>query len=515
MRRRAPGPAELEALDPLTGESLFGGESRGETAARTSRRMARARRLRRVAMVAALLAVACAGAATYFAVSIAQLRGIERTWRTAMALDAARADADGRVRAMAGHVAGDGDGDAALSALSAIGTEVAGGLRRHERSLADRRIVDSKVSDVRDLMVEALEFRRFQLSPTRNRIGDTPLQLAEAGLTTQLDRWDMAPSRVDAPELRSLTPALARLGRYADVETGTTLFALDGTTLHTIDVDRSTRRRRALPATGELVPTSGGVAVVNARGLAIYPPDPDAPAIATIDEPVLHAVAAGDGSGDLWVVQGTSTSVRRYRVDGATSGWSGDPLPLPPNHLVVGSTFDHLVLETESNGLVLWSPATRRNGPPLAPEGARLLDAEGAVVLFQGPLPFSPRDSSDFLHRVHVGTDRRDLIGLPRTDAASAAIGPDGTAAVAAGPLAGRLGTILLLEPDATALVGGAPGPRASVAPGTVAWADDGDALFWLTPDGAIAIAHGTRPGTRQLLRTNLRGLDRLVVMGR
>ena len=519
MPRREPGPAELEALDPLTGESLTspGATATGPTANRRDRRAARARTLRRVMVVSVLLAVTCASAGAYFAVSIAQLRGIERTWRQAMALDGARADADREVRdVLASVTSSDADDPSTLAPLEAIGTEVATGLRRHERALADRRILDSKVSDLRDAMVDALEFRRFQLSPTRDRIGNTPLERVESSIDDQLARWDLSPSEVDAPTLRSLAPALAELRRYADVDTETVLFALDGTTLHTIDVDASTRRRRSIPFPGVLVPTNRGVAVVGTGRLVVYPPDPSAQPLATIDGDVLHAVGAGDGSGDLWVAQAGAPTVRRYRVDGASSGWAGAPVVLRPGRMLVGATADHLVLQTPTGGLVLVAPSTPDVERTLATADARFLDAEGTIVLFQGPLPFNPGNGSDFLHRYDVGTDLRDLIGLPRTDAATASIGRDGGAAVTAGPLAGRLGSILVLGPRTPALVGGGTtGPRASVEPNTVAWAPDGEALFWLTPDGELAIAHGDGPGIRQRLRVGLQGLDRLVAIGR
>lgn len=517
MRRRDPGPTELEALDPVTGESLA--VVPGSVGTTTDpRRTVRARRRRRLARLLALAAVACSIGAAYFGLSIAQLRGVERTWLTATELDSARADADRKVRQLVGDVEGDDD-DALTAPLAAIGTEVAGRLQRHERALADRRIFDAKVSDLRDAMVQALEFRRFQLSPSRDRIGNTPLQRVEAGIATQLDRWGLSPSRAEPPELASLPAALAALRRYAPVETRAILFALAGTALHTIDVDRSRRWRREVPIVGDLISVSGGVAVNDGRRVLVYPPDPGAGPVAAIEDEDgggNAAVAAGDGSGDLWVVQRGGTTVRRFRVDGSASGWSGEAARLPSGRTVVGSTFGHLVLRTPEGGLSAWQPSLPDDEIPLVEGGARFLDAEGPLVLFQGPLPFSPGRSSHFLHRFDVATGRRDLIGLPRTDAASASLSRGGVAAVAAGPLAGRLGSVLFLPPDGTGLTGGSSGPRASVAPGSIAWADDGESVFWLTPDGAVAIAHGTGPPTtRQLLRTGLSGLDRLTVAGR
>lgn len=516
MRRREPGPAALEALDPLSGQPLSTSrpfDDDGASAPGLHGLPARRQRLRRVALLSAVLAVGCAAGAGYFAVAIAQLRGVERTWRAAMALDAARADGDRRVRDLLEDAAPGDATDGLLAPLGAIGTEAAGGLRRHERALADRRILDSKVSDLRDAMVEALEFRRFQLSPTRDRMGNTPLQRVETAIDEQLDRWGLAPSEIERPRLASVTTELAKLRRYADVETGATLFALDGNTLHTIDVDRSVRRTRDLEVGGELFPVPGGVAVVGDGRLAVYPPDPDAGPVATIDGDVTGAVSVGDGSGDLWVVQGSGSTIHRFDVDARPPGLVGGPVALPAGRTLVGSTFDHVVLESPESGLELWPRSLDAPVTPLAMHGARFLDADGTTVLFQAPLPFGNRGSSEFLHRFDAGIGRRELIGLPRTDAASAEIGPDGIAAIAIGPLAGRFGSILLLPPDDSALIGAPSGPRTSVERGSIAWADDGDSLYWLTADGTIGIAYGDGPGVRRLLRTGLRGLDRLTAL--
>ena len=517
MRRRAPGrpagPAELEALDPLTGESLFAEPASSTTTASHGRIVRRTRRLRRIRVVCALLAVACASTAAYFGISIAQLRSLERTWRTAMALDRARADADRQVRDVLEEVSS-GDDEVGVH-LDAIGNEAASGLRLHERDLAERWIFDSKVSDLRDAMVEALEFRRFQLTPDRNRMGDTPLQLVETTIDVQLARWDLSPSRVPSPELHSLPRALQRLRSFADVKTSTILFALDGTTLLVVDIDKSRTSTRQVSMGGVLLPVKGGVAVADGSSVVIYPVDVKADPVAVIDQPGGNlAFAAGDASGGLWIVQDSGTAVRRYRVDGAASGWVGESVPLPARRVVVGATNDHLVVGDLEGRLELFSPSERRITAELATEGARFLAARGNVVLWQGPLPLSPRDSSDFLHRFDVGTARRDLIGLPRTDAASAAVSATGIAAISAGPLAGRLGSILVLEPDSVALTG-SDGPRASVGPSTIAWAPDGNSVFWLTPDGALAIGYGTRPATRQRLRTGLTGLDSIAVLER
>src|SRR5699024_7444884 len=103
----------------------------------------RLRRRRRMARLLAVAALACALAAGYFGLTIVQLRGVERTWRRAMAVDAARAAADRRVLSLL-DAAGDDSDDAAARALGPIGGEATTALGAAEVRLQDRRILDRK-----------------------------------------------------------------------------------------------------------------------------------------------------------------------------------------------------------------------------------------------------------------------------------------------------------------------------------------------------------------------------------
>jgi hypothetical protein len=471
----------------------------------------RARRFHRLALALGAGAIACASAGGYFAVTVVQLRGVERTWRGALAVDAARARADGDVTEAMARV-GDPNDDAATDALTIIGDDAARRLLAAERALDDRAIFDSKVSTVRDAMVEAVRFRRFQMTPQRRQIGDTPIAKAEAELGVQLDRWGLDRSEAAVPTLRSVAVALTRLRRFADVPTGTTLFAVrNGTELLTIDVDADTVASRTVPRpVVALVPVPGGVGVFDGGELAIYPPDPQAPVV--VRAPAARgAVPAADGTGDVWLVDADG-GVRRFRP--AAGEQPQSPAALPPGSSLVGAAKGWLVLADADDGhLVLWSPTTGTTRD-LSGAGARFLAALDDEVLWQGPLPFGDRSSDGFLHGLDLPTGDRDLLALPPTDAASAAIAPDGSLAVAAGPLAGRLGSVLVVAPHQVALLGAA-GPRVSVEAQSLAWSSDGRWLFWRTPDGQIALRGRALDARGRLLRTGLGSLERLVALPR
>ncbi len=512
--RRPPsdGSLDLEILDPATGESPTsegGGGDRTSGATAITRRV---RRLRTLSLLLIVLALAATGGGAFFGLAISDLRGIERTWRTARNVDAARVEADRRVLDRLDEVA-EADDDAVAGPFAVIGDEAVRRIVNQERSLRDRPILDSKVSALRDQMLKAMEFRRFQLTPQRGQMGDTPLREVELELRIQLDRWGLDPLEVEATTIAALGPQLARLGRFADAATRTILLSAQGRNLLTIDVDADEIRVRQLESLpNKLLATAGGVAILEAD-LTIYPTDPVAPALARL--PASDVFAAGDGTNDLWVIDGGFLR-RVHTADGGVVE-VGDPVELPPPEMqrVVGGSFDHVVLESQGSGrLELWSPATRSVTRELASSAGRFLAADRATVLWQGPLSSGDRRSDGFLHRLQIASGQRDLIALSRTDAASIALGPDGTAAVAAGPLAGRLGSVLVLPPDETGLTGTA-GPRVAVGPGSLGWSTDGDWLFWLTPEGRIAVRRdGERP-TSQLLRTGLDGLTALVVAGR
>lgn len=526
MRRRDPEPdAELEALDPITGERLLDDAATSSAAVGTAteaRRVAvarRAQRFRTARFAFLVLAIGCAASAAYFGVTIRQLREVERTWRTAIAADLARADADRQVLDTLEEVEGD-DEHAATGPLGTIGDEVTRTLATAERSLADRRILDSKVSDLRDQMVEALRFRRFQLTPQRAQMGDTPLRKVDLAIDTQLDRWGLEPIEVDAPELRSLAGVLDGLRRFTDEPTGTTLFATtDDLTLITIDVDGSLARGRRVPRPVlRLLPAPGGVAVFDAVEVTVYPADVDAAPIAQVPAS-RHVFEAGDGTGDLWVVEavpsssaGTGTAVRRFRPTAGEALQA--PFVVPAGRNAVGAAGGRVVLVDERGGLQLWTPATGEI-TVVSTDSSRFLDGDRERLLWQGPLPFGDPDSDGYLHLYEVESERRELMALPPTDAATADLAPDGTVAIAAGPLAGRLGSILVARAGTAALTG-VDGPRASLRGDAVHWSDDGRTLFWLTPDGRIALRHGsTRDAEAATMRSGLAGLERMTILGR
>jgi hypothetical protein len=454
----------------------------------------------------ALAAAVCGLAGAYFGVTVLHLRGIERTWRTAMAIDDARVRADQRIRSELERVA-EAQDPAGRGPISAIGTEEATRLMRLEEALDDRSIFDSKVSALRDSMIEALRFRRFQMSPDRLLLGSTPLQSVERDLDAQLDRWGLEPASVGRQQIRALAPGLAELRRFADIDTGATLFALDGGgALVTIDVDASKVRRRPLderPMKVVALPDAG--AVLDRRGVTLYPIDPDAAAITHLSGTEL--VAAGDGSGDVWVAD--HLDVHRVPTGGGPAADPGADLPV--GRRLVGATASYLVLDDAESGRVeLWSTEDHTT-IVLTPGPGRFLAAIGDVVLWQGPLPFGPDEGSGFLHVLHVESGRRDLIALPRTDATAAAIARDGTIAIVAGPLAAPLGSIVLIAAGTTGLQG-MPGPFSSVDPNSLSWSADGW-LFWLTPEGRIAVRRPGVQGNAQLLRTNLSGLRALAAV--
>ena len=520
MRRRDAEPTpELEALDPLTGETLRGEASSANDGAEQvgTRSIERARRLRLAARALALVGALCAAAAGYFGLSIVHLRGIERSWREAMAVDDARAAADRRVLALLA-AAGDDTDEAELAALDPIGDEAAETLESIERGLRDRRIVDRKVSALRDQMVEALEFRRFQMSPQRGRLGNSPLIAVEVALASQLDRWDLDRASVEPPPLDALADQVERLGRFADEETDTVLFGVRrGTELLTIDVDAGTVRSRRLPQPAhELFPVEDGVAVADGIDVVVYPLDPTAEPLVRV--PASRAVATGDGTSDLWLLAEDDASlrgtVRRFRP--AAGEQPQEAIALPPGRHVSGAATGVLVLaDAATGGLELWSPRTRSVTEVLSTSASRFLDGEGDLIAWQGPLEYGNPNSDGFVHRMSVSADRpRDLIGLPRTDAVSGVLTPAGDLVVALGPVAGEFGSVAVAPFDSPALFS-ARGPRVAVDADALALSPSGDVAFWRTPEGAIAIFPLVDPPNASLLRSGLEGLERLVAIDR
>lgn len=501
-RRAGAEPNDLEVLDPVTGEPLtaVGGRD-GDRRRRPERPAGTGRKsgwLRTLAALLVLAAAASASGALYFGFTISSLRSIDRTWAEAMALDRARKAAD--VAVLEQHRsfdASDRDGTR-RAAIGRIGEETAAGLRRHEDRLRARWIVDDRVDALRDAMAEALRFRRFQLSPDRTLLGDTPLQRVEELLEAQLARFDLERSTSPVPTLRSAVDAVAALRRFADVRTGTVLAAVDERRLVTVDIDASTIETRLLTAPPTAVVRAAGLAVLlDESGLVTaYPLDPAEPPAWTVEASALVTSATGR---DVWVQQGSDA----LAVDEGGSTSTATPLP-------AGST---LLAETELGLLVQAGEELRivavASGAPLRTVATtgRFAGASAGYVAVQ-----TPGRPTLAIHRLADGVVTG--IDLPRTDAGHIVQAPqDEVFAFAAGPLAGNIASILRLELRGNGwhLVG-LDGPRGTVEEGGLVWSPSGETLFWLTPEGRVAYAGGDEPA---LLRTTLDGLDRVVAFPR
>jgi hypothetical protein len=508
--RRGRGPdrtdsIDLDVLDPITGELVV---PRADRAAAldddeglvpgTRGRVRRVRALRRGAIALAVLSLVSALGAAYFGVAIGSVRHIERTWRTAMALDAERVRADAEVRAAVAAFDDPEDDAAGRAAIGRIGEEVAGRLLAYETALRDQWVADDRTDRVRDAMVEALRFRRFQLTPDRRLLGDSPIQRVEALLGAQLDRYDLAPSRVATPVLRSEAPALAEVHRFADLTTGTTLVAaVQGRRLLTIEVDASRVHERRLDAEVDTLVAAGDLAVVASAGtVTAYPVDVDAPARWAV--PGRDPVAARSVPGtSVWMI--TPQGIVGVSADGAVS--APLPVPLPHDGALLADTRAGLLVR-EGEQLQLWDPATGAPARTLTTEG-RFAGASASLVAVQTP----GRPSLD-IHDLRTG--ERVNLALPRTDAGEIVQAPGrNVAAFAAGPLAGNIASVLRLELEAGgwSLVG-VGGPRVSIRPGAMAWAPARDVLFWVTPDGRVALAEGY---DAHLVRAPVRGLQAIV----
>jgi hypothetical protein len=488
---------DLVAVDPVTGTSIGASD---EDAPPPSDRWRRTRRWRRATAALAMASLASALLAGWFGLSIHHLRDIERTWRTAMALDAARQRADRAVRAATQR-----DPDAARPPLESVGDVEAVRLQAFERSLGRQHILDPKVSALRDEMVEALRFRRFQMTPERNRIGNTPLLRVDAGLDDQLGRWGLHGATAPAPDPTLFDRAMASLRRYSSLPTGATLAAVtEAGRVVEIDVDadrtRTLRNETNRPADA-LYPMPGGVIVADGAALTSLPAG-----TTVTDLGGGLAISGGEGPDGMTFWVASPRDVRRIVVGGdGAPATSTASVTLPPGRTVAGATPEELILTTDLRGgrLERWNPTTGAT-IVLAPSGARFLAAGADLLVWQGPLTPSDTGNGGFLHVLHVGSGQRELVAIPRTDAASAAISPDGeTDAVAAGQLAGRMGSVLWL-PVGTTVLQGTPGPRVAVDRAAMTWAPDSRSLFWRTPDGDIAVMHGSGQPRTELLRTGL-----------
>ncbi len=502
-RRRVVEEDDLEALDPTTGDALAveasAPPSRPVTGDRASWATYR-RRLRRARIVFVLLSFTSAGFAAYTGWSIATLRRIERTWRTAMAVDVIRSQTDNTIFNVLGEY--DLIDDKVDAHLVGIGSAAASELAKAETALGRESTPDRRTALLRDLMIDALEFRQRQMSPQRRQLGNTPLTFADDVLAMELRRWRLDPVPVDPAPFPAATDAVARLRRFADDPTSTVLVALadDGLSLLTIDVDASTSTRRAIPVAADrlLAVAPDIVVALRSNGISAYAlgsPSTEGP---LWERPAAMAYAV-PGDDHLWIREGTD--VLRLRGDGSSVA---GPFPLPPGLEPVEAVGDGLVLQslstTENHAVDLWLPDAGRR-IRLASGVRRVVGAGHSVVVVERARSLEEsRLTGEFGDVVEVISDRGRVIETIEFNVPFGfAVQRPGGIEVAAsgGPLAGNIATVFrftipgFLAPN---------GPRALIEPGAVAWSTDGDFLFWSRPDKGLAI-HDPARRRQQTLR--------------
>ena len=476
--RRESGWSDLEALDPATGEAVRADDpGPAPRPLDSDGRLRRRRRLQRSTAALTVLALVCGGVAGHRAWSILSVRAIDRTWAEAMALDRARKAADASVLELSRSL-GDGNDESRRASLERIGEEVTAGLLRHEDRLRRRWILDDRIDAVRDDMLEALQFRRFQLSPNRAILGDRPLVRVEEDLEAQLHRFGLERSTAPLPPVRSARSVIAGLRRFTSEPTGTVLVAVSGTRLLTIDVDASTIRTRALPAVPQRLFGAHDLAVVQTEDGFVtgYPLDPGAPPVWTV--PGSTAVPGGRGADATGVVAWVQTGEGVVAI--GDDGRPRPPVPLASDLELLAQTDFGLLVRDVRGALHLHDPTTGRRQRTL-PVTGRFAGASNEHVAVQRP-------GRPVLAILQLSSDGAGEVALPRTDAASlvARPGSPGEFAFAAGPLAGNVASVLLIDTRGWQLTG-FDGPRATVEPGSLTWSRDGVHLFWATPDGRIA----------------------------
>jgi hypothetical protein len=492
-------PRDLEVLDPLTGEAVPVDRPPAATAEDGDHP---GRRRRRLAVGLALASVACAGAALWFGLVVSSLRAAEEVWADAMALDGAREAADQAVRDRLSTVGNPEDDAAGRAAIRSIGEETATRLLPLEERLREQRIADDRISDLRDLMLEALRFRRFQLSAERGLLGDTPLQKVEAQLDAQLGRFGLDRSQPPPATLASVTPALAALGRFADEETGTVLVASSfglgagrDRELLVVDIDASTVTRRTLPEHAPDLLAAGDLVIASDGGTTTaYPLDVTKPAVWRRDGPL--GVGGRPGT-EVAMWAWTEAGLVPVGFDGR----EGAPVPFRQRSDLEGEPWE-LLADTEAGLLFAGLADNQVAGRGVRRTALLLVDHRSGQVVrtietdgrFAGASPGFlaiqlPGRPTLEIHRLADGTSIE--LPLPRTDAGRIVQAPGREAfAFAAGPLAGNIASVLRLEFEGRSwnLIG-VGGPRATVRPNTLVWSPSGEHLFWITPDGHLAMA--------------------------
>ncbi|HVF32658.1 MAG TPA: hypothetical protein VM933_06445 [Acidimicrobiales bacterium] len=499
-RSHAGDGPDLEVLDPTTGEALAPPPAvpARETAVAPS---GAGRRRRQTSRLLAALAVACALGAGWSGLTISTLRAVERSWAAAVALDEARQNADLAAFSLAHSVGGgERDDEVLRGALDQVGDEVAGRLLVLEDRLRDRWILDRRVDALRDEMVEALRFRRFQLDPSRRDLGETPLRRVEASLARQLRRFRLEPSTERPPALAAAAPAIASLRRYASVETATVLIVAGDRRLVTVDVDASSSSVRLVGAVTELL-TSFGLAIVRTDDgfVTAYPLPVDGPPVWTIEgDDVVAGRPGGVGDGGDGVVAWVRTPSGLVAV--GTDHRPRPPVAIADDGDLLADTDGGLLVGDGAGALHLHDPATglRRRTLPLAGRFA------GASPGFVAVWADGDRPA---LVLLRLADDVATGVPIPRAGGGPVVEAPGGGSFAFA-----TAGTGVLRVDGTTWSLVGIGGPRAAVGEGGLTWSPDGRFLFWATPDRRLAFGN---EDDQDLLRVPIDDAEQVVAVAR
>ena len=243
----------LEPLDPDTGEPLdpdSSGFGRGELDISSSSRPKpgrmgrRALRLYLLAGSLGMLSLFQLVGAVHVRNVHRDLRHVEEVWRTALAVDDDRAEAE---RAIDGASREFGYTRSLTDQRRDLLDAEAARLAKLDDALANERVSTQLGRDLRDSMRAALQARRHQLDRRNIPITDRSFPIVSAELATALDRWRLGERVPEADAvLTTAAETIERLSHYADEPTGLVLAGVSTKGLYLIDVDNDRVATHAL-----------------------------------------------------------------------------------------------------------------------------------------------------------------------------------------------------------------------------------------------------------------------------
>jgi hypothetical protein len=499
MARTRTADDELQAIDPLTGDPIASLDDEIAAQGPPAPRARRALLLHRLTALFVVLSLAAAGGAVYVGAQIRALRSLERTWRTALAIDDERAALD-RTILDGLEALGNREDLSGRTPIGTIGADAEGRLGKLQHDLERASEMNGRLDRLRKDMIEALQFRRYQMTPDRLRIGDSPLRKVDAELALQLRRSRLRArplARRPAP-LRTSPVAARFLATYADGTAAVLVGERDGR-LVIIDVaaSRTTVLRLDGDVTGAFAVDTLAVGVAGGRAVAFdtrHPDDPavwQAPADASFPDSHSNAIFVVAGGAVTTLVPSSGQALH-------------PPTPLPPGAVVVGASHGRLVLlQPPAAGvsvgrLTVWDPPSGTTERVLTDEG-RLVAAGSSRVAWQGPASAGTGDSLHVVDLLHQHPDAEIL--LPRTDAGTGVFSASGdTLAFTAGPLAGDRAAVLIYDFDDGGALRGLGEPATTIDAG-LAWSADGGSLFWPTREGRIVYTTVDNGARARLLR--------------